>query len=179
MAKDYMTNKIIWTYDFPFDEVAKKDYEEQYREINNLEYEDEVAESTIWEYAQEINEDDYDDIMCSIRFLEGRDGKKTYVVLGQLGLWNGTFAGGKIIEGIEAIFNKCFEDYNEFGYKHNLFYIKAYHHDGTNTFKIRELTKKGEEYAYKHQYDDPKTLHQRLFSDSHLSHTVSIFKKVF
>ena len=58
--------------------------------------------------------------------------------------------------------------------------VKAIHHDGTNYFQIRELTDRGYEYWQNHQYDmSDRELHHRLFKDSHYSHEVSLFNKIY
>ena len=58
--------------------------------------------------------------------------------------------------------------------------VTAHHHDGTNCFQIKELTKRGEEFAERHKWDmSDRELHQKLFNDSHYSRNVRAFKEIY
>lgn len=72
---------------------------------------------------------------------------KQYVVTGSLGLWDGRHNGyiDKRFYSIREAITECAyytESIRVYEEKGHLF-VDAYHHDGTNHYEIRELTKKG------------------------------------
>ena len=168
-------NKVneIWnssTYNWDKEEM-KQEYEELNGEI--------PSEEVLDRFIEDTNDMFLDDERSNVEFYEKQYGAKTYVVLADLGLWNGRAEGGKIIKGLWNAISKCFEDYNHiYEYRRRL-YVDAIHHDGTNHFQIKELTPVGIDYMENHPYMSDRELHQRLFKDSHYSHEVTIFKKMY
>lgn len=177
-------NFKIWSNEIPIDENIRQDYRDLWDEI----YEETDGKGEdLSDYdldmfiAKELGID-YDTELENISWHEKEHGIKTYVVVASLGLWNGTFDGGKIITGMTETIQKCIDnmDYIDIFYKNNQMCIKCVHHDGTNMFYIRELTTAGREYAEKHEWDmDERTLHQRLFTSSRYSHKVSLFPDMY
>lgn len=168
-----MKNRIIWDYDLSnYDRNEMRGvYEECYDETPS----DELLE----EYIQDTNDDYLDDIRSEIEYHENNCGKKTYVIIGDLGLWYGRVEGGKIIEGLWSVLKQCFEDYNKIYEENGRLKVTAHHHDGTNFFQIKELTEKGEKYADNHKWDmSDRELHKKLFNDSHYSRNVRFFKEI-
>ena len=169
------TKKVneIWNYDTSsWDrEEGKLEYEENYGETPDEEELDRFIDDTNNMYL--------DDECNSVEFYEKQHGSKTYVILADLGLWNGRAEGGKIVKGLWNAISKCFEDYNHvYEYRRRLC-VDAIHHDGTNHFQIKELTPKGLEYVENHPYMSDRELHERLFKDSHYSHEVTLFKTIY
>ena len=163
----------IWnssTYNWDREEM-KQEYEEIYGETPNEEELDRFIEDT--------NTVHLEDERYNVECYEKEHGTKTYVILADLGLWNGHAAGGKVIKGLWNAISKCFEDYNHiYEYRRRLC-VDAIHHDGTNHFQIKELTSKGLDYVENHQYMSDRELHERLFKDSHYSHEVTMFKRMY
>ena len=172
MKKNKKVNEI-WnsnTYDWNEEEM-KREYEESYGETPN--------EEELYKFIDDTNTMYLEDECYNVECYEKEHGTKTYVILADLGLWNGRAEGGKIIKGLWNAISKCFEDYNHiYEYKRRLC-VDAIHHDGTNHFQIKELTPKGLEYVENHPYMSDRELHQRLFKDSHYSHEVTMFKKMY
>lgn len=83
-------------------------------------------------------EDAYGDIINSRR----------YVVLADLGRWNGRVKAKKIIDGWDE-FVACFShlDYITIKDVNGRLIVEGYHHDGHDYMEFRELTEKGEELA--------------------------------
>ena len=169
------TKKVneIWNYD-----TSKWDREEMFREFEDVHcYEPDDVD--LDEYIEEENRMNLEAEMDNVTFYEREHGAKTYVILADLGLWNGRAEGGKIIKGLWNAISKCFEDYNHiYEYRRRLC-VDAIHHDGTNHFQIKELTPKGLEYVENHPYMSDRELHERLFNDSHYSHEVTLFKTIY
>lgn len=169
-----MKKNMIWSYDTSnWDkEEMKNMYEEAYEEIPN----DEILQK----YIDDVNDDYLGDVRSEIEFYEKKNEPKQYIVLADLGLWNGRFDGGKILTGLWEAISECFEDFNEIYEEGGKLKVVAHHHDGTNYFEIKELTERGEEYAERHKWDmNDRELHQKLFNDSHRSRNVRLFKEIY
>lgn len=169
-----MKKNMIWSYDTSNYDVEdmKNMYEEAYEEI--------PSEETINRYIQDVNDDYLGDIKSEIKYYEGAFGKKEYLISATLELWNGKAKGGKIITGLWDAITQCFEDYNEIYEEGGMLKVTACHHDGTNFFKIKELTEKGEKFAERHKYDmSDRELHEKLFNNSHYSRNVRAFKEIY
>ena len=172
MKKNKKVNEIWSSYTYNWDrEGMKMEYEEIYEKTPDEEELDRFIEDTNAMYL--------DDEYANVTFYEEEHGSKTYVILADLGLWNGRAEGGKIIKGLWNAISKCFEDYNHvYEYRRRLC-VDAIHHDGTNHFQIKELTPVGMDYMENHPYMSDRELHERLFKDSHYSHEVTMFKKMY
>ena len=169
-----MKKNMIWSYDTSSwnEDEMRAMYEECYEEI--------PSEETLWQYIQDTNNDYLWDEKSNVAFYEEKHGRKRYIILADLGLWNGRFDGGKIITGLWNAISECFEDYNEIYEEGGRLKVVAHHHDGTNFFQIKELTKRGEEYAERHKWDmSDRELHKKLFDDSHYSRNVRAFKEIY
>lgn len=173
--KKIYTPKIhmIYTHhpeDFNEDEMREAYLEDA--EVNNWNVpEDGPSDDELWEHWHFLKEIELEDIEAI-----AKDERGYFLVQADLGLWNGRFEGGKIIYGLWDAIRGCFEDYNEIYMEGRDLKVKAIHHDGTNYFRIRELTDKGVDYYDKHEYDySDRELHERLAKDSHYTHCVRLF----
>lgn len=164
-------------YDFNEEEMKESWYESA--EVNDWEIpEDGPSDDQIWQEWDDQNERDWDDIEGEVKW---HDERGSYLIIASLGLWNGRFDGGKIIDGYltEAI-RACFEDYNRVYWQDKNLKVEAIHHDGTNYFIIKKLTDRGIEFYNNHEWDmDDRTLHQKLFKDAHYTHSVDFFARIY
>ena len=164
-------------YDFNEDEMRESWLESA--EANDWEIpEDGPSDDEIWQEWYDQNERDWDDIEWEV---ECHDERGSYLIIASLGLWNGRFDGGKIIDGYltEAI-RACFEDYNKVYWQDKNLKVEAIHHDGTNHFIIKKLTDRGIEFYNNHEWEmDDRTMHQKLFKDAHYSHSVDFFARIY
>ena len=171
---------LIYTdnpYDFDEDEMKEAWIEEQWY-LTGEEPEEDPTEDQLWETWNELCERNWEDVQSECKFHQETG---TYLVIASLGLWNGRFDGGKILEGqLDEVIQRCFEDYNRVYMESRNLQISATHHDGTNYFTIKKLTPKGEEYAERYGWDmSDRELHKRLFKDSHYSHCVRFFADLY
>ena len=123
---------------------------------------------------------DWNYMIDELTQLEEEEGEKTYVVLGKIGRWDGTYEGGKVISEIGKIFSLLAEDldFTRITLESNCVKMVTVHHDGTNEFYVKELTKEGERFFENHQDElTDRELHQKLFNDSHLSRNCIVVKK--
>lgn len=169
-----MKKNMIWSYDtYGWDEEEMK---AMYKEC----YEETPSEETLQQYIYDTNQDCLDDEKSNVKFYENIHGQKQYIILADCGLWYGRRDGGKIITGLWNAISQCFEDYNEIYEEGGRLKVTAHHHDGTNYFQIKELTKRGEEFAERHKWDmSDRELHKKLFNDSHYSRNVRAFKEIY
>lgn len=171
---------IIYSSDpYDFNEEEMRESWLESAEANDWEIpEDGPSDDDLWQEWYDQNERDWDDIKWEV---ENQDERGSYLIIASLGLWNGRFDGGKIIDGYlyEAI-RECFEDYNKVYWQDKNLKIEATHHDGTNYFIIKKLTDRGIEFYNNHYYDyDDRTMHQKLFRDAHYSHSVDFFARIY
>ena len=124
---------------YPEDEIK-----EMALELGWVEDEEEITDEMIWNWRYQESEDDWDCERERIdEFFEG----KIVGFFGEVGLWHGVYKAGKIGEFWE-LFHSAIKDcdyikiYDENGHM----YLTCSHHDGTNHFEIKELTKEGKEY---------------------------------
>lgn len=99
-------------------------------------------------------------------------GKKLYVVVARIGRWDGTHDGGKVIYGLWNAIQDMRNDMDDFEIHYDGFQLKAtgIHHDGQNTFMIRELTEEGVRFYEKNKDAlSPRELHNKLFYSRHKS----------
>lgn len=175
--------KLIWSNlhhkAYPNREENLEAYRE-FLEINNEPIPDEIEDSDLDIYINNCINEDISILMSEIRHYERTHGEKEYVVIADLGLWNGRHAGGRIIKGLSSAIRRTFEDYNTVEIKGNRLIVSAAHHDGTNHFEIKELTPRGVTFkANSGKTLTDKELHHKLFTDSHYSRDVTMFKEIY
>lgn len=163
--------KVIYT-DNPYDFN-----EEEIREF--LTYDEEIedpSEDDCWEAWRDQCEIEWDDVSYEAKRVEG-----IFIIVGTLGLWNGNFRGSCLVKGdLLDAFSKCLEDCNRLYMYNKQLHVEATHHDGTNNFVIKKLTERGENYLEEHgwEYDDAE-MNRRLFTNSHYSHHIDHFSKLY
>ena len=137
----------------------------------------EPEDSEIYQEIEDCNNLIWEDTSRELeRFFN--DGS-TYILTGTAGTWRGRLAGGCVINGYNDLtkawancdYVKIYDDLGKF-------FIEASHHDGTNCWEVKKLTKRGESYLGRHQYDDDRELHEKLFSKGY-SVNLHYAKKVF
>lgn len=125
---------------------------------------------------------EYDCNIADINLYENTHGKKKYVIKAFLGLWDGTYEGGKIIEGMANVIFKCSGGEELFKYfmDGRVMKFMTLHHDGTNNFWIKELTERGEKYYETHKDEMGKReMVEKLYNDRHLSKHVTIWHEIY
>lgn len=173
-----MKNHILYRYDWGWDAFEKVEIAQDYKEERGkVPTDDELNE-----YIDFIQSNNWDDMMSEIDCYEKHHGVKNYVILARIGTWRGTFDSALVCNGMKEVIFKCCDscDYITIAYKNNQLKIIGHHHDGTNTFVIRELTQKGTKYYHNRWFDSFNyDLCKKLFKSTRLSHMVSIFPKIY
>ena len=170
-----MKKKIIWSYDT--NNWDKQEAKENFFEVNGYEPEDEYE---LHKFINNMNSEYLYDEQMNIEAYEKWHEQKYYIILADVGLWNGRFEGGKVIKGLWNAITSCFEDYNEIYQEDMLLKVKAIHHDGTNYYEIREITPRGLEYYHNNNgIKEDRYVHDRLFHESHYSNHVKLFNDLY
>lgn len=152
----------------------------EFLNINNKDIPDIIEDSDLDEYIDGCIESDLSILVSEIRHHERTHGEKEYVVIAELSLWNGRQAGGRIIKGLSNAIRQTFEDYNTIEMKGNRLTTTCIHRDGTNYFEIRELTPRGVTFKnHSGRTLTDRELHHKLFTDSHCSRNVTMFKEIY
>lgn len=170
-----MKKKIVWSYDTSNWDMEEA--KENFFEVKGYETDDEYE---LREFMDEMNSEYLYDEQTNIESHEKWHGEKYYVVLADLGLWDGRQDGGRVFKGLWNAISACFEDFNEIYQDGMLLKVKAIHHDGTNHFEIRELTQKGLEYYERNNgVKSDRHVHDRLFNNTHFSNHVKLFNEIY
>lgn len=130
-------------------------YEEEYKEMCE-ENGEEFSENAMWNWVYFILDEDF---RIALAELENHFNNKV-IAFGSIGRWNGVYDGSKIFNNFKDAYWAMTEDchyikiYDENGH----LFVHCSHHDGSCTFEIKELTKKGEEYYDRWNYgNDSRT----------------------
>lgn len=128
------------------------------------------SEDQIWREIYLMIEDESDDFWCHVRCAsQSLPGK--FLVVADLGLWDGRHAGGKIFDSLEQALKTCadrMDNFDVYEDRYGNLLAAGHHHDGSNYFRIYKLTAKGEEYARIHQYDlTDRELHGKLMRNEY------------
>lgn len=173
-----MMDHVMFRYDYGWDPMEKAEIAQDYEES----YGEKPTDEELDDYIYRVQSEDWDNILIEADYYEKEFGQKRYVILARIGTWRGTFDAGKVVTGMKEAISVCCDDceYFTLTYKNNQFKIVGHHHDGTNTYIIRELTEKGEEYCERDSYRGTTFEScKRMFKDSHLTHMASIFPKIY
>lgn len=112
----------------------------------------------------------------------------SYLAIGNVGRWNGTFAAGTIFgcDEFESTFYEMLRDCDEFTISdvNGNLRIEGVHHDGRVSFEIKGITDKGEAYydRWSENWNDQRTeseIHQKMWNDSHYTHVLHFADKVY
>lgn len=87
------------------------------------------------------------------------------LLTGVCGRWDGPARGGKFIETFRD-FASCIEhlDYLRIYEKNGHLYVDGYHHDGSDHYELKKLTRKGYEYAERNYFAHDGFLHSTLMN---------------
>lgn len=115
----------------------------------NLDFEEDITEQEIyaqidddWEYAQDL-----------LKTLDKQ--ADHFLMVGSCGLWNGRVNGGKFLDDL-LDFTKYLYDNTiiTLDTKTGIIEIETMHHDGTNYYTIKPITKLGERFYESWLYED-------------------------
>ena len=149
------------------------DYAERYNEIRKQIY-DQFVEEYGWDFIEEVPDDmiyaemnDQDDI--DYQYFKDKFTqllKNGYCLLvGTCGRWNGSVRGGKFIASFDDLYNAIQHlDYLRVVDRNGHLFIEGYHHDGSDSYEIKQLTAKGYQYADSNYFATSRKLHDNIMN---------------
>lgn len=169
-------------------------YDEDYRNDLIAELIEDEGDLRGWYDADDIPSEQIESILCSLRdedwmvVIDEFDRftkDNTLICTGTVQRWDGYYDGGTMIKNSYDLRELLSEYphikiYDEGGH----LMIVASHHDGTDRFELKVLTKAGEKYYENHYgdivYDDKKReVFTKLFDDSHYSKLPHFWERIF
>lgn len=133
------------------------DIDSMYREdaIRELEEDPdkEQTEDNIYDLCSIYSRDDWDLRKEELKeFFDNDDSE--WILVGSCGRWDGTYPGGFVFSSFDEMHQRVSEDcdYWRFWDENGHFYGSCTHHDGTNSFEIKKLTKRGEAFFHNWEY---------------------------
>ena len=136
-----------------------------------------VPDDMIWKQIGIENDDDYHYMKIALqKVIDGN----YFIVKGTCGRWNGRQECGKFIRSVIELFDGLRHlDYLKIYEKNGHFYIEGSHHDGSDCYELKQLTKKGVEYANKHYFAHDKQLHSTIFNNNLFSALPRFYNKLY
>lgn len=147
-------------------QLFSTDIWDNYRDMEELK--DTISECSFFERpASEITDDEayrfandeverwIDEIMAEIRTAD-RNHPSMWVIAAKLGLWNGTFDGGKVFKTLEDAVRAAWDKMDDFEICEDEYGETAmigHHHDGRNTYHLRRVNKAGAEWYEENEYE--------------------------
>lgn len=139
------------------------------------------TEAETWEYADNQTRIEWADEQQNLStFFRG----ESWLAVGSVGRWTGAHAAGTVFDNWDDFFHGATRDcdYWEIWDENGHLFLRCSHHDGTNEFEIKRLSRRGVEVLENWEYnDDPRTeaeIHAVLFRCNlfsglpHFAHTV-------
>ena len=123
---------------------------------------DESPDCVVYHEIELIQRSEWDDFMADLEYLFSKD---SYLLTGTCGRWNGPAEGGKFVSSTDELLD-CIKhlDFLKFYDQDGHFYITGYHHDGSDFYEMKRLTKKGYELASRNYFAQDRQLHQTIMN---------------
>ena len=153
-------------YSERFDETRKELYE-TYAEEYDWDYEEDVPDKMVHDemnFREELGYQYFEDKFTQLL-------KAGYCLLvGTCGRWNGRVKGVKFIETFRDLSTAINHlDYIKITDENGHLYIEGYHHDGSDSYEIKQLTAKGYEYARSNYLAHTCKLHETIMNNNFYS----------
>lgn len=98
------------------------------------------------------------------------DSHGSLLCVGTCGRWNGTYEGGRYIDGMRDLLKVLTDcDYITIYDEDGRLFLEAHHHDGSIYAEMRRLTKLGQAYREAHYWDNDRDVHRTIFNSNFLS----------
>ena len=181
-----MKDMFLWSSSFwdnyKSEEEARENLGEIILENSTYESEEEITFNDIIDEFNLVNDEDYECFKESIlkhdKIKRPLDG--AFLVVADLGLWDGRHAGGRIIGSLLSVLRECANGCDDIKYeiKDDDLVITGNHHDGTNIYTVKYITPKGFAWAmrnYGNECHGDKECHEHLLNTK--GYTRKMFSK--
>ena len=163
-------------------EEAKKVFAETIMDNSTYESEEEITSDDIFREFNSVNDEDYYHFKLSIlnHDKEKRKFDGAFLVVADIGLWDGRKSGGRIIPSLSSVLREVASGVSDVKYeiKNNDLFITGHHHDGTNYYTVKYITPKGYDWAlrnYSNYCETSRECHERLLKTK--GYTRKMFSK--
>ena len=138
---------------------------------------DEIPDCVVYHEIELEQRSEWDDFMADLDYIFSKD---TYLLTGTCGRWNGPVEGGTFITSKDELLD-CIRhlDYIKFYDKDGHFYIRGYHHDGSDSYEMKRLTKKGYEFANNNYFAQDRDLHATIMNTNFFSALPRIAERLY
>ena len=150
---------------------------EMYREDYDWYSADDVPDDMIWKEISSHNDDEFHYLKYSLsRVIDGN----YCLIKGTCGRWTGKQECGRFIQSVDELISGLQHLDNIRFYEVNgHFYIEGSHHDGSDYYELKLLTKKGVEYADKNYFAHDRQLHTTIFKNNFYSTLPRFYSKLY
>ena len=128
---------------------------------------DDILDCVVYHEMDEDRRREWDDFRADVEPVFEKD---SYLLTGTCGRWDGPAQGGKFIHSFDDLLD-CIRhlDYVKFYDENGHFYIYGYHHDGSDHYEMKRLTKKGYEFADRYYFAHDRYLHTTIMRNNFYS----------
>lgn len=139
----------------------------EYAEQERWESLDDIPDCLVY---YEIDEERRHDWEAFVAELDSMFDEDCYLLTGVCGRWNGPAEGGKFIHSTQDLLDAIRHlDYIKVYDENGHFLISGYHHDGSDSYELKKLTKKGWEFAYNNYFAHDRYLHTTIMKNNFFS----------
>ena len=180
----FMKDMFLWSSSFwdnyENEEKAKADFGDLIMEHCGYDSEEQIIFSDIIDEFDNMNEINYDEFKDSILYHDKvkRPLDGAFLVVADLGLWDGRHAGGRIIGSLLSVLRECANGCDDIKYeiKNDDLVITGHHHDGVNIYTVKYITPKGFAWAMRNYGNE---CHRDRECHEHLLNTKGYTRKMF
>ena len=158
-------------------EATKNYLFETYAEEEGWISEDDIPDCVVYHEMEEERRREWDDFKAAMEYVFNKD---SYLLTGTCGRWDGPAQGGKFIHSLDDLL-ECIKhlDYVKFYDENGHFFIKGYHHDGSDSYEMKKLTKKGYEFADRNYFAHDRMLHTTIMRNNFYSALPRIAERLY
>lgn len=170
-----MKNMFLWSSsifdNYENEDKAIADFGDLIMEQCDYDSKEQITFSDILNEFDNINEINYEEFKGSLLYHDKvkRPLDGAFLVVADLGLWNGRCAGGRIIGSLLSVLRECANDCDDIKYeiKDDDLVITGHHYDGVNYYTVKYITPKGYAWAtnhYPYDYERDRECHEHLLN---------------
>lgn len=158
-------------------EATKNYLFETYAEEEGWISEDDIPDCVVYHEMEEERRREWDDFKADMEYVFNKD---SYLLTGTCGRWDGPTQGGKFIHSLDDLL-ECIKhlDYVKFYDENGHFFIRGYHHDGSDSYEMKRLTKKGYEFANRNYFAHDRMLHTTIMRNNFYSALPRIAERLY
>lgn len=164
MKKRYLQKRPTQEFTVYSNEATTEAMEEELRFMREEDGQEDATEDQAWNRVYASIGDDWDDLITEAR--HANDDVNGWLVIANLGLWDGRHNGGKVFNTLDKAICAVCEKMDTVIIKEDTrgnVKVDGYHHDGTNHYYIHQLTNAGHAYWQgAGKWEDRETLCEKL-----------------